>query len=76
MDALTLFAEAAGIAPEYLSLIIRTVLLSSFFIWSAWCVMAIMSYYKHHRQDNLSHLFNDYIQLFFLISIMVALVFI
>lgn len=71
-----LFTHATGVSPAYLSLLIRTTLLSSFLIWAAWCVLALFKYYKSHSSENISGLLSQYVELFFLISILSALVFI
>ena len=71
-----LFTHAAGVSPAHLSLLIRTTLLSSFLIWAAWCVLALFTYYKSHPSENVSGLLNKYVELFFLISILSAMVFI
>ncbi len=75
-SALQAFSHAAGLSAMSLSLCLRTAFLSGFFIWAAWCVLELMKHYKNHPHASLGDLFNHYIQLFFLISIVVALVFI
>lgn len=75
-NTLQAFSSAAGISAVDLSLAIRTFLLSGFLIWSAWCALELMRFHKEHYKENISRLFNQYTQLFFLISIVVALVFI
>jgi hypothetical protein len=72
---LSAFSTAAGISAENLSLFIRTGLLVGFFMWAAWCALELMKYHKVHHSDNIATLLNKYVQLFFLISIVVALVF-
>lgn len=70
------FSAAAGIAPAELSLLIRTALLTGYFIWSAWCVLEVMKYYKAHVNESISRLLKDYISIFFLVSVMITLVFV
>lgn len=70
------FADSAGITAASLSLGIRTILLAGFFIWSAWCVLQLMKFHKEHSHQNMTNLLIHYIQLFFLVTLMVGLVFI
>jgi hypothetical protein len=74
-SSLQAFATAAGISADNLSLFIRTSLLVFFFMWAAWCSLALMKYHKNHNGDNISTLLSNYVQLFFLVSVVVALVF-
>ena len=69
------FAAAAGILPTDLSILIRTALLAGFFIWSAWCVLEVMKYYKSHPTESIASLLKDYARIFFLVSVVIALVF-
>lgn len=71
MDA---FAAGAGILPADLSLLIRTLLLAVFFIWSAWCVIELMKGAKT-RHEHVANLLKNYAQVFFLVSVVIALVF-
>jgi hypothetical protein len=75
-SALQAFSVAAGISADHLSLSIRTSLLSGFFIWTAWCALELMKYHKSHHSDHIASLLGKYVQLFFLVSIVVTLVFI
>jgi hypothetical protein len=75
-SALKAFSFSSGITASDLSLLIRTVLLASFIMWSAWCVLALMRYYKAHSHSSIANLLKDYVQLFILISIVISLVFI
>jgi Na+-driven multidrug efflux pump len=70
------FATAAGISAYQLSLLLRTTLLAGFFIWAAWCVLQILKYYKQHPNESIATLIQEYTRIFFLISVMIALVFI
>jgi nitric oxide reductase large subunit len=74
--ALQAFSAAAGISASNLSLFTRTCLLSSFFMWASWCALALMKYHKNHHSENIANLLGKYVQLFFLVSIVVVLVFI
>ncbi|MEO8964499.1 MAG: DUF3262 family protein [Gammaproteobacteria bacterium] len=75
-NTLHAFSQAAGISAENLSLFIRTTLLVGFFMWASWCALELMKYHKNHHSENVANLLGKYVQLFFLISIVVALVFI
>jgi hypothetical protein len=70
------FADSAGISAVSLSIGIRTILLASFFIWAAWCVLQLMKFHKEHSRQNIKDLLLNYVQLFFLVTIMIGLVFI
>jgi hypothetical protein len=75
-NAIQAFSNAAGVPSETLSLFIRTSLMGGFFIWAAWCALELFKHYKNQQNDNISHLIGQYVQLFFLISVVTALVFI
>jgi len=75
-NALEAFSQAAGISNVDLSLFIRTGLLVGFIMWSAWTALELLKFHKRNSQDNVSRLLSNYIQLFFLITMVIALVFI
>jgi hypothetical protein len=75
-DVLRAFSDAAGISAGSLSLFIRTTLLVGFFMWASWCALELMKYHKQHDREQIANLLSKYVQLFFLISVVVALVFI
>ncbi|MCD6040308.1 MAG: hypothetical protein K0S27_1708 [Gammaproteobacteria bacterium] len=75
-STLQAFSDAAGISASGLSLSIRTCLLSSFLMWASWCALELMKYHKSHHDAHIVNLLSKYIQLFFLISVIIALVFI
>jgi hypothetical protein len=75
-SALKAFSFSAGISASDLSLLIRTIFLTSFLIWSAWCVLELMRHYKAHSHSSIANLIKDYVKLFILISIVISLVFI
>jgi len=66
------FSSAAGLSSTDLSLFIRTVLLAGFIIWAAWCVLELMKYYKTQPSSNIANLLKDYVQLFVLVSVVIA----
>ena len=70
------FSAASSVSANYLSLSIRTCLLSSFLMWAAWCALELMKHYKNHSTENIAGLLGKYVQLFFIISVAVALTFI
>lgn len=70
------FAAAAGISASELSLLIRMAILAGFFIWSAWCLLEVMRFYKSHPTESISGLLKDYARIFFLVSVVIALVFV
>jgi uncharacterized protein with PQ loop repeat len=74
-SSLQAFSAASGVSADSLSLCIRTSLLVGFFMWAAWCVLILMKYHKAHNSENISTLLTNYVQLFFLVSVVVALVF-
>jgi hypothetical protein len=75
-NSLQAFAAAAGVSADSLSLFIRTSLLVGFFMWAAWCSLALMKYHKNRNGENIATLLSQYVQIFFLVSVVVALVFI
>jgi len=75
-DALNAFSNAADISASSLSIFIRTGLLALFFMWAAWVVLELMRDHKKDNNGQISTLLSQYIQLFFLVSILIALVFI
>jgi hypothetical protein len=75
-DALKAFSSTSGISAFDLSLLIRTFFLAVFFIWSAWCVLELMQYYKKHSRAAIGDLLKNYVKIFILISIVISLVFI
>ena len=75
-DALKAFEQAAGITAFDLSLFIRTSLLAGFFLWAAWTALELMKYHKKANSENISVLLRNYIQLFILVTLVIALVFI
>jgi hypothetical protein len=74
--ALQAFSAVAGVSAGTLSLFIRTTLLVGFFMWASWCALELLKYHKNYHSENVASLLTKYIQLFFLISVVVALVFI
>lgn len=75
-DSLDAFSTAAGISGLDLSLFIRISILSSFLIWAAWCVLQVLKYYKSHPHVAIANLLGEYARIFFLVSLIVALVFV
>ncbi len=75
-NALRAFSQASSISAIDLNLFIRTALLAGFFMWAAWCAIELMKYHKSHHNENVANLFRRYVQLFFLVSLVVSLVFI
>ena len=75
-DVLNAFASAAGISAFSLSMFIRTSLLVLFLMWAAWLVLELLRDHKNENHINISTLLNQYIQVFFLVSILIALVFV
>jgi hypothetical protein len=74
--ALQAFSQAAGISAESLNLFIRTSLLVGFFMWASWCALELLKQHKTHQSENIASLLMKYVQVFFLVSIVIALVFI
>lgn len=70
------FAAAAGVSAGDLSLLIRIFFLASFFIWSAWCLLEVMRFYKSHPTESIGNLLKDYARVFVLVAIVISLVFI
>lgn len=75
-EALNAFNDAAGISGLDLSLLIRIFILSGFFIWAAWTVIELFKFHKTKTNENISSLLSNFIQLFFLVTVVIALVFI
>lgn len=74
--ALKAFSKTAAISASELSLLIRMVLLAGFLLWSAWCVLELLKYYKHQPLFSVASLLKDYTKVFFLIAVVSSLVFI
>lgn len=66
---LSAFQTAAGIAPDKMSLLIRTVLLSLTFIWAAWCIYGRITHFRFHDVEVL-----DVFQTIFRVSVVVIFV--
>lgn len=47
-DTLAAFHAAAGVLPEKVSLLIRTVTLALMFLWAVWCIHGEINYCRHH----------------------------
>jgi integrating conjugative element protein (TIGR03758 family) len=47
-NTLTAFQTASGIAPENMSIAIRTILLVICFLWSAWCLFGLYQHMREH----------------------------
>jgi hypothetical protein len=45
-------------------------------MWAAWTSLELLKYHKKNDSEKISALLNNYIQLFFLVTIIIALVFI
>jgi integrating conjugative element protein (TIGR03758 family) len=50
--ALTAFQTTSGIAPDKLSLLVRTILLGLTLIWSGWCVAGLIHHIRHRSEVN------------------------
>lgn len=48
---LSAFQTAAGIAPDKMSMLIRTVLLSLTFLWAAWCIYGRVTHFRYHDME-------------------------
>jgi hypothetical protein len=75
-SALEAFSAAAGISADNVSIFVRTSVLILFFMWAAWTSLELLKYHKKNDSEKISALLNNYIQLFFLVTIIIALVFI
>jgi len=75
-STLQAFSDAAGLSASHLSLSIRTCLLGSFLIWASWCALELMKNHKNHPSTTIVSLLGKYVQLFFLVSVVITLVFI
>lgn len=74
-NALSAFQTAAGVAPDKISLLIRTLILVSTFIWAAWCVYGEI----HHARNSeieVDRVINKIMRVLFIIALILALVFI
>ncbi len=74
-SALTAFTTVAGIAPDKLSLLIRTLLLAFTFLWAAWCVYGEIHCFKHHDVDAID-MIRKFTRILLITTLMVVLVFI
>lgn len=75
-NPLEAFSIAAGVTAHDFSLLIRIAILAGFLLWSTWCVLDVLKYYKSHPHESIASLFGSYIRIFFLVSVVIALVFI
>jgi hypothetical protein len=75
-SALQAFSFGSGISASDFNMLIRTIVLAAFLMWGAWCVLALLKYYKAHSHSAIANLLKDYVQLFILVSIVISLVFI
>jgi hypothetical protein len=75
-SALQAFSTTAGISADHLSVLTRTSLLASFLIWASWGALALMRYHRNRYSEPVVSLLIQYVQLFFLVAVVSALVFI
>jgi integrating conjugative element protein (TIGR03758 family) len=52
-SALVAIQAASGVSPDKVSLVIRTLLLVSVFLWAAWVVHSKIHHLRHHGLDEL-----------------------
>ena len=74
-NAVTAFLTAAGIAPDKLSLLIRSVLLVLTFIWAAWCVSGEIHAFRHHGVE-VDLMLQKTMRILLVVALVVVLVFI
>ncbi len=74
-SALSAFQMAAGIAPDKLSVLIRTILLSFVFLWAAWCVYGEINHFRHHEIE-IDLTIQKVMRILLIVTLMTALVFI
>lgn len=73
--ALAAFQTAAGVAPDKISFLVRSILLVMTFLWAAWCVHGEIHYFRIHGvEPDLT--VNKILRILILVALMVALVFI
>ncbi len=74
-DSLSAFQTAAGIAPEKISLLLRTGLLVLVFLWAAWCIYGEIHQFKQHEIE-IYAVMRKLFRILTLVVLMMALVFI
>lgn len=74
-STLSAFQTAAGVAPDKMSLFIRTILLVAVFIWAAWCVYGEINHFRHEGTD-VEIGSRRVTRILFIVAIMIMLVFI
>jgi integrating conjugative element protein (TIGR03758 family) len=69
------FSTAAGITPEHLSYLIRSILCSLFFLWAAWNLYGVYHLFQH---DPLEVFESPMIllRIMFLVSLMIVIIFV
>jgi integrating conjugative element protein (TIGR03758 family) len=74
-DSLSAFQSAAGVSPDKISLLIRTVLLALSFVWAAWCIYGEIHHLRHENFD-IDRSSHKILRILLIVSLMVILVFI
>jgi hypothetical protein len=75
-SALQAFSMTAGLPASHLSLLTRTALLGCFLVWASWCALALLIYHRNRYSEPVVRLLIQYVQLFFLVGVVSALVFV
>jgi|GEM_PF-2439284 len=73
--ALTAFTASAGVSPDKMSLLIRTVLLALTFLWAAWCIYGEVQFFKHHDTEIID-MVGKCSRILLIVSLVVTLIFI
>lgn len=72
---LSAFQTSAGVSPDKLSLLIRTLVLVITFIWAAWCVYGEIHHFNQHGVDIESGI-RKLSRILLIVMLMIMLVFI
>ncbi len=74
-DAISAFQTSSGVAASDLSLVIRTFLLACAFAWGLWCVAGLIHQVRYHDVE-FDLIISKVLKIAFILSLMVALVFV
>jgi integrating conjugative element protein (TIGR03758 family) len=74
-DFISAFQSAAGVSPDKISVLIRTIIMTLTFVWAAWCVYGEIHHLRHGDVD-IEHVITKIMRILFVVTIVTILVFI
>jgi integrating conjugative element protein (TIGR03758 family) len=75
-SALSALQVAAGVSPDKLSLVIRTILFVGILVWGAWCVYGQIHHYHHHQDADFLDTYRGAARIALVVILMSTLVYI